>query len=189
MARRLGAQALTAPNVARVARAIGAAGVVHGRIDRARRRGKDRRKARRAREVVTIYVRDGESGRVVEKHRVRVGRGRAARRSEAALDRSLLARLEVPAAYGGGAGRAGDAVEAEAATPRRPRAQRRRSGARDERRANSASARPRGAGKVTVASTRQADPPAAKKPPAKVVAKNPAAKVVAKKPTAKVVAK
>jgi hypothetical protein len=101
MAARLGARPLTAPNVARVARAIGATAVVHGKLDapaaRARSRGRKRRaRARRGREVVTLYVRDGETGRVVEKHRVVLGRGRAARRSRAALDRRLLSSVVVP---------------------------------------------------------------------------------------------
>ncbi|HKE20140.1 MAG TPA: hypothetical protein VKB80_34940 [Kofleriaceae bacterium] len=80
MARRLRAEPLTARNVARVAASLGASAVVHGRLS-----GKKRH------QVVTIYVRDGHSGRVVEKHRVRLGRGRPAARSEAALERRLLA--------------------------------------------------------------------------------------------------
>ena len=80
MARRLRAEPLTARNVARVAATLGASAVVHGRLS-----GKKRH------QVVTIYVRDGHSGRVVEKYRVRLGRGRPAARSEAALERRLLA--------------------------------------------------------------------------------------------------
>jgi hypothetical protein len=64
---------------------------VHGRVS-----GKKRRR------VVTIYVRAGESGRVVEKHRVLVKRGKAVRRTETALERRLLASIaplaEKPAA-------------------------------------------------------------------------------------------
>ena len=80
MAKRLDARALTRRNVARVASAIGAAAVVHGRVS-----GKKRRR------VVTIYVREGESGRVVETHRVLVRRGKAVRRTEVSLARRLLA--------------------------------------------------------------------------------------------------
>lgn len=80
MAKRLDARSLTRRNVAKVASAIGAAAVVHGRVS-----GKKRRR------VVTIYVREGESGRVVETHRVLVRRGKAVRRTETALERRLLA--------------------------------------------------------------------------------------------------
>jgi hypothetical protein len=80
MARRLKAEPLTAPNVARVAATLGASAVVHGRVS-----GKRRHR------VVTIYVRDGQSGRVIETHRVRLRRGVPAARGEAALERRLLA--------------------------------------------------------------------------------------------------
>ncbi len=85
MATRLKARPLTASNVARVASAVGAAAVVHGRMTGAKRR-----------RVVTIYVRAGDTGRVVEKHRVRLRRSNRAR-GEAALERRLLASLPEPA--------------------------------------------------------------------------------------------
>jgi hypothetical protein len=82
MAKRLRARALTARNVARVAGSLGAEAVIHGRVSGKRRR-----------QVVTIQVRSGESGRVVEKHRVLLRRGVAVARSEAALERRLLAKV------------------------------------------------------------------------------------------------
>jgi hypothetical protein len=84
-ATRLRARPLTARNVARVAGILGATAVVHGRMTG----GKRHRKSRR--QVVTLYVRDGESGRVVEKHRLLLRRGQPSRRGEAALERRLLA--------------------------------------------------------------------------------------------------
>ncbi|HWM88652.1 MAG TPA: hypothetical protein VNO33_22535 [Kofleriaceae bacterium] len=87
MATRLGAQPLTDANVARVASALGASAVVHGRV-----------KGKRRRQVVAIYVRAGESGRIVERHRVKLRRGVAVRRSEAALERRLLASIAPDAA-------------------------------------------------------------------------------------------
>ncbi len=84
MATRMKAKPLTARNVARVASTIGATAVVHGRVTGAKRR-----------RVVTIYVRAGDTGRVVEKHRVRLRRSKRPR-GEAAFERRLLASLPEP---------------------------------------------------------------------------------------------
>lgn len=89
MASRLGARPLTARNVARVADALGASAVVHGRMT-----GKRSRKSRR--QVMTLYVRNGENGRVVEKHRLVLRRGTPSRRGKAALERRLLAKIKPP---------------------------------------------------------------------------------------------
>jgi hypothetical protein len=89
MAARLGARPLTARNVARVADALGASAVVHGRMT-----GKRSKKSRR--QVMTLYVRNGENGRVVEKHRLVLRRGTPSRRGKAALERRLLAKIAPP---------------------------------------------------------------------------------------------
>ena len=63
-AKRMHAQRMTASNVAKVARSLDATAVVHGRVS-----GKG------SRQVVTLYVRDGKSGKVIEKHQLRVKNG------------------------------------------------------------------------------------------------------------------
>jgi hypothetical protein len=156
MATRLKAVPLTARNVARVAATIGATAVVHGRVTGAKRR-----------RVVTIYVRAGETGRVVEKHRVRLRRARRPR-GEAAFERRLLASLPEPVEQSG------------EAHPRDRRAERDRPAAKASVASRSAKTRP-------VAKASVAKQPAKTGPPAKAsVTRRPAkAQPVAKASVAK----
>jgi hypothetical protein len=84
-ARRLKAKKLTRRNIARVATELGALAVVHGKAT-----GKKRR------QVVTIYVRDAESGKLLERYRLTVRNGKVARKGKRQLERKLLARVKGP---------------------------------------------------------------------------------------------
>lgn len=82
-ARRLKAKKLTRRNIARVATDLGAVAVVHGKAT-----GKKRR------QVVTIYVRDAESGKLLERYRLTVKNGKVAKKGRRQLERKLLARVK-----------------------------------------------------------------------------------------------
>lgn len=82
-ARRLKAKKLTRRNIARVATELGALAVVHGKAT-----GKKRR------QVVTIYVRDAESGKLLERYRLTVRNGKVAKKGKRQLERKLLARVK-----------------------------------------------------------------------------------------------
>lgn len=84
-ARRLKAKKLTRRNIARVATELGALAVVHGKAT-----GKKRR------QVVTIYVRDAESGKLLERYRLTVRNGKVAKKGKRQLERKLLARVKGP---------------------------------------------------------------------------------------------
>ncbi len=84
-ARRLKAKKLTRRNIAKVATELGALAVVHGVAT-----GKKRR------QVVTIYVRDAESGKLLERYRITVKNGKVAKKGKRQLERKLLARVKGP---------------------------------------------------------------------------------------------
>ena len=95
-ARRLKADKLTRRNIAKVAGELDAVAVVHGKAT-----GKKRR------QVVTIYVRDADSGKLLERHRLTVRNGVVAKKGKRRLERKLFARVKTPAA-----GEPGDDEEA-----------------------------------------------------------------------------
>jgi hypothetical protein len=82
-ARRLKAKKLTRRNIARVASELGAVALVHGKAS-----GKKRR------QVVTIYVRAGDSGKLLERYRLTVRNGVVAKKGKRRLERKLLARVK-----------------------------------------------------------------------------------------------
>ena len=82
-ARKLKAKKLSRRNIARVATDLGAVAVVHGKAT-----GKKRR------QVVTIYVRDAESGKLLERYRITVKNGVVAKKGKRQLERKLLARVK-----------------------------------------------------------------------------------------------
>lgn len=86
-ARRLKAKKLTRHNIAKVATELGAVAVVHGKAT-----GKKRR------QVVTIYVRAAESGKLLERYRITVKNGVVAKKGKRQLERKLLARVKGPPA-------------------------------------------------------------------------------------------
>jgi len=87
-ARKLKAKKLTRRNIARVATELGAVAVVHGKAT-----GKKRR------QVVTIYVRDAGSGKLLERYRLTVKNGVVAKKGKRRLERKLLAQVKgAPAA-------------------------------------------------------------------------------------------
>lgn len=107
-ARRLKAKKLTRRNIARVATELGALAVVHGKAT-----GKKRR------QVVTIYVRDAESGKLLERYRLTVRNGKVAKKGKRQLERKLLARVKgpPPPAEPAAAEEASDEEETAAAEP------------------------------------------------------------------------
>jgi hypothetical protein len=82
-ARRLKAKKLTRRNIARVASELGAVALVHGKAT-----GKKRR------QVVTVYVRAGDSGKLLERYRLTVRNGVVAKKGKRRLERKLLARVK-----------------------------------------------------------------------------------------------
>ena len=82
-ARRLKAKKLTRRNIAKVASELGAVALVHGKAS-----GKKRR------QVVTIYVRAGDSGKLLERYRITVRNGVVAKKGKRRLERKLLARVK-----------------------------------------------------------------------------------------------
>jgi len=80
---KLKAKKLTRKNIARVASELGAVAVIHGKAT-----GKKRR------QVVTIYVRDAKSGKLLERYRLTVKNGTIAKKGKRQLDRKLLARVK-----------------------------------------------------------------------------------------------
>ena len=82
-ARRLKAKKLTRRNIAKVASELGAVALVHGKAS-----GKKRR------QVVTIYVRAGDSGKLLERYRLTVRNGVVAKKGKRRLERKLLARVK-----------------------------------------------------------------------------------------------
>jgi hypothetical protein len=71
---------------------------------------------KKRRQVVTIYVRDAESGKLLERYRITVKNGVVAKKGKRQLERKLLARVKGPAAGEPAAGEeAGD--EETAAAP------------------------------------------------------------------------
>lgn len=84
-ARRLKAKKLSRRNIARVATELGALAVVHGKSSGSKRR-----------QVVTIYVRDAERGKLLERYRLTVKNGKVAKKGKRQLERKLLARVKGP---------------------------------------------------------------------------------------------
>ena len=82
-ARKLKAKKLSRRNIARVATDLGAVAVVHGKATGSKRR-----------QVVTIYVRDAESGKLLERYRLTVKNGVVAKKGKRQLERKLLARVK-----------------------------------------------------------------------------------------------
>ncbi len=82
---KLKAKKLTRRNIARVATELGAVAVIHGKAS-----GKKRR------QVVTIYVRDAKTGKLLERYRLTVKNGSIAKKGKRQLDRKLLARVKGP---------------------------------------------------------------------------------------------
>jgi hypothetical protein len=82
-ARRLKARKLTRRNIAKVASDLGAIAVIHGKASGGKRR-----------QVVTIYVRDAENGKLLERYRLTVKNGKIAKKGKRQLDRKLLARVK-----------------------------------------------------------------------------------------------
>jgi hypothetical protein len=80
---KLKAKKLTRRNIARVATELGAVAVIHGKAS-----GKKRR------QVVTIYVRDAQNGKLLERYRLTVKNGMIAKKGKRQLDRKLLARVK-----------------------------------------------------------------------------------------------
>jgi hypothetical protein len=86
MARRLKAEKITAKNVSRLASSLEAIAVVHATV----------KKRKRGRGAVTVFVRDGETGKVSETYRLQLRRGKIARADQRKLDRKFLATVEPP---------------------------------------------------------------------------------------------
>lgn len=86
MAGRLHARPLTRRNVARVAESLRAVAVIESHV-----RGHKRHR------IITLLVRDGKTGKVIEKHRLVVRHGRVVARSDRALERRFLDHLHTPA--------------------------------------------------------------------------------------------
>lgn len=84
---KLEAKKLSRKNIARVATELGAVAVIHGKAT-----GKKRR------QVVTVYVRDARSGKLLERYRLTVKNGAIAKKGKRQLDHKLLARVKAPAA-------------------------------------------------------------------------------------------
>jgi hypothetical protein len=82
---KLKAKKMTRKNIARVATELGAVAVIHGKST-----GKKRR------QVVTIYVRDAQNGKLLERYRLTVKNGTIAKKGKRQLDRKLLARVKGP---------------------------------------------------------------------------------------------
>jgi hypothetical protein len=82
---KLKAKKMSRKNIARVASELGAVAVIHGKAT-----GKKRR------QVVTIYVRDAQSGKLLERYRLTVKNGTIAKKGKRQLDRKLLARVKGP---------------------------------------------------------------------------------------------
>jgi len=80
---KLKAKKLSRKNIARVASELGAVAVIHGKAT-----GKKRR------QVVTIYVRDAQNGKLLERYRLTVKNGTIAKKGKRQLDRKLLARVK-----------------------------------------------------------------------------------------------
>ena len=85
-ARRLKARKMTPRHVAKVAGSLDAVAVVHARV----------RKKRRGRQSVTVWVRDGATGKVTETYRLTLRRDKLTRQGRRALDRKLLASVKAP---------------------------------------------------------------------------------------------
>jgi hypothetical protein len=85
-ARRLDAVKMTRKNIAKVAGELGAIALVHGKAT-----------GKKKRQVVTIYVRDAESGKLLERHRLTVRRGVVAKKGNRRLAKRLLAKVKGPA--------------------------------------------------------------------------------------------
>lgn len=102
-ARRLKAKKLSRRNIARVATDLGAVAVVHGKAT-----GKKRR------QVVTIYVRDAESGKLLERYRLTVRNGVVAKKGKRQLERKLLAKVKGPPPGDGGEEAGGEETAAAA---------------------------------------------------------------------------
>jgi hypothetical protein len=113
-ARRLKAKKLTRRNIARVASELGAVAVVHGKAS-----GKKRR------QVVTIYVRAGDSGKLLERYRLTVKNGVVAKKGKRRLERKLLAsvKAEAPPPEPAADDEAGAEETATAEAPARPAAE------------------------------------------------------------------
>ena len=86
MAERLHARALTRRNVAKVAERLRAVAVVESHV-----------RGHRRRRVITLLVRDGKTGKVIEKHRLVVRHGHVVARGDAALERRFLDHVHTPA--------------------------------------------------------------------------------------------
>ena len=84
-ARRLKAVKMTRKNIARVAGELGAIALVHGKAT-----------GKKKRQVVTIYVRDAENGKLLERHRLTVRRGVVAKKGNRRLEKRLLAKVKGP---------------------------------------------------------------------------------------------
>src|SRR5690606_13425354 len=107
-ARRLKARKMTRRHVAKVAAHLGAVAVVHARV----------KKRRRGRQQVTVVVRDGESGKVIESYKLTVRRGTIARSGRRAVDHRL--RTAVAPRPPPEPERAGATAAAEAPAPEGP---------------------------------------------------------------------
>ena len=108
---RLKAKKLTRRNIAKVASELGAVALVHGKAS-----GKKRR------QVVTIYVRAGDSGKLLERYRLTVKNGVVAKKGKRRLERKLLARVKgaPPPAEPAAAEDPDDEETATAAAPAKP---------------------------------------------------------------------
>lgn len=89
-AKRLGAEKLTKRNVANVSASLGLTAVIHGKVrPKSRKRGSARRV-----QTIRLVVRDGESGAVLERHKVNLRRGEVTAGSEKRMGKRFLARVK-----------------------------------------------------------------------------------------------
>jgi hypothetical protein len=83
-ARELGADKITRKNLAKVTSSLGALALVHGSA-----RGKKK-------QSVTIFVREPKKGKIVERYKLSVRKGKLAKKSDRALEKRLLASVKIP---------------------------------------------------------------------------------------------
>ena len=80
-ARELGAEKITRKNLAKVTSELGAVALVHGGV-----KGKK----------ITIFVRDPKKGKIKERYKLSLKKGKLAKKSDRALEKELLASVKVP---------------------------------------------------------------------------------------------
>lgn len=83
-ARELGAEKITRKNLAKVTSSLGALALVHGSA-----KGKKK-------QSVTIFVREPKKGKIKERYKLSVRKGKLAKKSDRALEKRLLASVKTP---------------------------------------------------------------------------------------------